>query len=275
MRDGETPLRRILLLLALVVVLAGVILLNNAAANWHYVVSGAPGTLLYAASFDGGAADGFNGEWAQYDGRLAAQITNGVLRLSDSNPSGDPFSVASPRFADFDLHVTVRYAAGPEIGGLEDGFGVIFRLQDKGNDAIGDNDYYLFLISSDGYYRVIRRFGGERRVLSEWIDTPLINTGVGATNNLRVTAQGSEFAFYINGERVPLCIPDDPNALSTYSGGQCFGGTMQETLVDTSIADGQLGGVVIATEGGAPEVAVEFDQFVVYAPETPSARGSS
>jgi hypothetical protein len=268
--DGETPLRRILLLLALVVLLVGVILLNNTAANWHYVVSAAPGALLYAASFDGGTGDGFNAEWEQYDGRLAAQIANGVLRLSDSDPGGDPFSVASPRFADFDLWATVRYAAGPEVGGLEDGFGLIFRLQDKGNEAIDDNDYYLFLISSDGYYRVIRRFGGERRVLSEWIDSPLINTGVGATNDLRVTARGSEFAFYLNGERVPLCIPNDPNALSTYSGGQCFGGAMQETLVDANIPDGQLGGVVIATESGTPEVAVEFDQMVVYAPENTS-----
>lgn len=261
-------MRRIILLLALAVLLAGAILLNNAAASWRYVVSGAPGALLYAASFDGGAADGFNTEWQQYDGRLSARVSDGALRLSDGDPDGDPFSVAALHFADFDLRTQVRYMVGPEVGGLEDGFGVIFRLQDKGNDAIGDNDYYLFLISSDGYYRVIRRFNGERRVLSEWIDTPLINTSVGPANDLRVVARGSEFAFYINGERVPLCIPDDPNALSTYSGGQCFGGTMQETLVDSSIPDGQLGGVLVAGVGDTPEIAVEFEHLLVYAPES-------
>lgn len=259
-------MRQIIILIVLALALAGVIVLNNAAADWHYVVPASPGALLYAASFDGGAADGFNAEWEQYDGRLSAQAADGVLRLSDSDPGGDPFSVASPRFGDFDLRARVRYADGPEVGGLEDGFGLIFRLQDKGNDAIADNNYYLFLISSDGYYRVIRRLNGERRVLSEWIDTPLINQGLGAANDLRVVAQGSTLAFYINGERVPLCIPDDPAALSTYSAGQCIGGAMQDTLTDTTIPDGQLGGVLIATEGGAPEVAVEFDYLLVYAP---------
>lgn len=266
--DGETPLRRILWPLALVALLAGVILLNNAAANWHYVVSGAPGALLYAASFDGGAADGFNAEWEQYDGRLSAQIADGALRLSDTgDPNGNPFSTIPLYFSDFDLQVVSRFALGPVGGSLDDGFGVIFRLQKKQSASIDDDEFYLFQISNDGFYRVARRLNGETIDLSAWIDTPIINQGVEVENKLRVLARENEFSFYINDEQVLLCIPDDPEAKSTYYSAfqECRGGSMRPTLIDSGIAYGQIG-LVLSSSVDAPEVTAEFDNLLVYAP---------
>src|SRR5690554_4954940 len=99
-----------------------------------------PGALLYAATFDA-----FNEDWGQYAGRLSSQVVDGALRLSVGEPVAGPYSVASPHFGDFDVRVQARAVEGPD----ENGFGIIFREQDP-------NNFYYFLVGSDGYYKVSR-----------------------------------------------------------------------------------------------------------------------
>jgi hypothetical protein len=150
-----------------------------------------------------------------------------------------------------------RPVAGPDDH--NNGYGVIFRAQDAAN-------YYLFLISSDGYYQVVRSVDGSQTELSTWIESPLINPGVDVENWLRVIAVGDEFQFFINGGPVALCIPDDPDAFSTFVGDTCRDGQMLTTLVDDALPNGQLG--VIARTFDNVGVAVEFDNFLVYGPES-------
>lgn len=243
-------MRRLLLILIPALLLAGLIALNRALADWHYIVSAPPGTVLYAAAFDG-----FLDEWQLYDdGQLSASAENRALRISITTPKDDPFSLASPHFSDFDLTVQARPLEGPE----DNGYGVMFRVQDASN-------YYQFLVSSDGFYAVQRAINGEIKLLSAWIDSPIVTTGLNVVNTLRVVAVGDRFQFYVNGQRVPLCIPNDPAARSTYSLDTCIEGTMQDTLIDSSIASGRLG--VVAQSFEEPGVVVEFDNLVVLGPE--------
>ncbi len=237
--------RTLLTILLLILILFGFFQLNGQAANLHYVTSGAPGEIVYAAAFDG-----FPDEWEQYNERRVAEVADGVLRLSNSEANNGSYSVAKQRFADFDLTFDARAVTGSE----NNGYGVIFRLQDRRN-------YYLFEVSSDGYYRVARVVAEDVRELSTWIESPLVNTGIGAANRLRVVARGDQFEFFINGERAQVCIPNNPDAQSTFLMDTCIDGQMLDTLTDATIAQGQIGAVIETFD--ASGVTVEFDNLVV------------
>jgi hypothetical protein len=229
------------------VALAGVYAASQAVKDWHFVIPAQPGEVLYSAAF---AA--WPDEWALYDGRLSAQIVEEALHIRVDDAQSLPFSTAPYRFSDFDLRVQTRAVDGP----LNNGYGVIFRARDPEN-------FYLFLISSDGYYQVLRAVDGKRKELSTWIPSPLIQQGLGAENTLRIIAQRDTFQFFINGEPVALCIPDSPDALSTYVEG-CLGGQMRDQLMDDSFASGQLGLAAMSLD--EPGVEVAFDNLIVMGP---------
>jgi hypothetical protein len=244
-------LRRLLTVAVLGAALLLLFFVHQQVENWHYVVSGAPGQLLYISAFD----DSTVSDWQQYEGRVAAQVADGRVRVSNGVSDNVAFSVAEPYFADFDLRVEAQAVSGP----LDNGYGVIFRYHDPEN-------FYLFLASSDGFYQVTRVLNGAQRDLSTWIDSPAVRPGLNETNYLRVVARGDQFAFYVNNERVSLCIPSDPEALSTYRTGLgCIGGTMQDTLTDDSLSTGRIG--VVAMSLGDPDVEAAFDNLTIFSPE--------
>jgi len=248
-------LRRFRVLLLLFVLLAVAYALNRLTLNWHYVVPVEPGKIAYAATFDD-----FIGDWNLYEGRLKSQVANSTLQLEADDIHKKPFSAANQYWGDFDLSVQ----ASPTDGPLNNGYGVIFRLQNKGNNSPDDDDFYLFLVSSDGYYQVMRSIDGKQKELSNWIPSPLVTQGIGVINNLRVVAVGDRFRFYINGQQVQLCVPNNPDGISTYRG-RCIDGQMLDTLVDASIPNGQLGVVIQSLD--EPGVVVNFDNVVVVGPQ--------
>lgn len=241
-------MRHGLLLGFLALLLVGLIVLNRAVSAWRYALTGEPGTLLYTAAFDG-----FEDEWNLLGRRLEPIIANGVMRFEVNDIDLSPYQTTKPLFADFDLTIEARAVDGPE----NNGFGVVFRLQDAEN-------FYSFLISSDGYYRITRRLNGEEKELSAWIASPAIRTGIGETNWLRVAALGDRFWFYVNDQQLQMCVPNNPEGQSTYFGGECLDGNMVDVLIDSTFASGQLGPVVLTLN--EPGVVVEFDNLIVFAP---------
>lgn len=260
-------MRKVLLLVALVAVFAALFSLSRSAADWqHTVVGGDPGTLIYAATFDGSGSDGFNPDWSQYPGRLSAEVSGGQMQITVGEVVSGAYSVASPHFGDFDLTAEAQTVAGP----LDNGYGIVFRLQNKDNATFEDDSYYLFLISADGFYQLLRVIDGQApQIVSDWIESPLINQGLGAVNRLRVVARGDQFSFYINDQPVAMCIPDDPAAQSTIHPltGECMGGQMLETITDATIASGQIGVAAQSTLMGGEGVVAAFDNLLIYAPE--------
>ncbi|MEM6529660.1 MAG: hypothetical protein AAF653_15280 [Chloroflexota bacterium] len=244
-------MRRYLLLILSIVFLLFVLLLRSNEDGLRYVVPNRPAAVLYATTFDDGM---FGADWSQQD------RTGGTVEVADDALSLT-FAEVVPRrerlrstttylFSDFDYSVDAAATAGP----LNNSYGVVFRQFDE-------QTYYLFMVSSDGFYSVWRELPQGFIALSTWIPSEAINQGVdGETNRLRVTAQGDTFRFYVNNEPLLLCIPDDPDGESTYTT-ECIGGTMQETLTDDNIPVGGLG-VAIETiiDGG---MAAQFDNAVV------------
>jgi hypothetical protein len=242
--------RRLLLPVGLIALLLGVFQLSRVSAGWRFTVSDSPGVLLYATGFESE-----DDAWQEAEGRLSAQIEDGVVRLDVGSANSNVYAPLRWHFTDFDFTVDAQATGGAE----SNGFGVIFRLTDLDN-------YYYFLIGSDGYYQLTRVQDGVAEEMSQWIFSQAIRAGIGETNTIRVVGVGDQFRFYVNDQPMAMCIPDNPDARSTYNDitGECIEGQMLETVTDASIPDGRLG--VIATSLDEPDTVVEFDNAVVYSP---------
>jgi len=242
-------LRRFLIFVILVLLLITTYQLSRMAQDWHYIVSGEPGELLYATSFDSGD------DWELYEGLASAQVIDGRMQINIDNNDLGIYSAVSPYFADFDLQLQAQALDGPE----NNAYGAIFRQRDREN-------YYTFYISSDGFYRVSRVYDGQTKVLSNWHFSPIINIGINALNDVRVIGHNDKFQFLINQTPVELCIPDDPNGESTPLGtGECLGGAWQAILTDDSISFGRVGVAVEIVPDAAGSPIVAFDNVLVYA----------
>lgn len=288
---------RLSILIVLIAILIGINLLYASIADTEIVLDGEAGDLLYVSAFDG-----FLDEWQLYEGQQSAQIIDDAIQLNVTVPSQATWSVAQPTFSDFDVTVLTQGVEGP----IDNAYGIMFRLQSGRDDscdlsfitlcdlgsispfidlgirtlvnrASGANsvNYYNFLISSDGYYSVTKVRDGVEERLSAWIQTPIINQDLNAENTIRVVGRGSQFQFFINDEQMLLCIPNNPNATSTYAGGECIEGTMQGILKDDTIATGQLGAVAQATQTGGGGIAIQFDNFTVFSPSNKIESGES
>ncbi len=253
-------------------------------------LSGIPGELLYVATFDD-----FSDEWELYEGQQSAAISESRLRLAVASPQTASWSSASHQFAEFDISVTASASKGP----IDNAFGIVFGMGGSDDDdctlpavilcalddslpllgaamgqfidsAEGTDYYYAFLISSDGYYRLRQVQDGQQKVLSDWVPTSHIRQNLGTQNSIRVSAKGSDVTFFINGQQVMLCLPDDSASTSTFSSGECLDGSMHETYRAASALTGKLGVIVEATQTGGGGVVVEFDNVVVISPGYPS-----
>ena len=280
-------MKRLGILFVLLAILVGVNVLYTTYANSEAILEGNAGDLLYVSAFDG-----FLDEWELYEGQQSAQIIDDTLQIEVSVGNQAAWSVAKPLFKDFDITLRASALEGP----IDNGFGIIFRLQtgtDKGCDlpmvilcmadgipiakagirllvdSTSGNDaknYYTFLVSSDGFYSVWKVENGVESKLSAWIKSDAVKQDMNTVNTLRVVGRGSQFQFFVNGEQMQLCIPNDPKATSTVAGGECIEGTMKSILVDDSIPTGQLGALAQATQNGGGGVIVQFDNMTVFSP---------
>ena len=123
---------------------------------------------------------------------------DGEFRLTVYQPEYSTWSYPDPPrdFADFALEVEARRASGP----LDNEFGVLVRYQPE------TDEFYLFAISSNGFYSVQKYQANEWQKLVEWTESAAILQGEDV-NRLRVTGQGDKMRFFVNGE--PLTEVED------------------------------------------------------------------
>lgn len=132
---------------------------------------------------------------------------------------------------DISIEVSARKAGGPDVNY----FGVFCRYQDADN-------YYMLLVSSDGYTGVVLRQGGQDSIISPGL-TFLKMEGIKAgnvTNHLRADCIGNTMTLYVNGKQVNTAT--DPKR--TFSGGGV--------------------GLVARTSRYLAGVDIRFDDFRVY-----------
>jgi hypothetical protein len=140
------------------------------------------------------------------------------------------WSTPGVNFSDVVISVEATKSGGPD----NNEFGVICRYVDEDN-------FYIFSISSDGYYGISKFVAGEQSGVGMedmQFNDQIIKLGA-STNNLRATCNGSNLKFEVNGQ----------------------------TLVDvsdSSLTTGDVG--VIASTLEEMGVNILFDNFVVTKP---------
>jgi hypothetical protein len=216
----------------------------------------APGELLYTTNF----AD-FNDEWDLPVGKQSAEVVEGELILESAQEVNSGFyaRLDSRRFGDFDLRVRTRQISGDD----DNGYGVVFRWRDFDN-------YYLFEISGDGFYRLSKIEGGIAEDITDWTPSTLVRTGT-SQNEVRIVARDDEFTFYINQQLARLCTRGE-NLRPLVNGltGECVSNDWLDHFVDDTFSQGKIGLSVRTTETTdvSDPVVIGFDNLLMIGPES-------
>jgi hypothetical protein len=171
--------------------------------------------------------------WIEYNrGGAVVAKEDGQLHISTSSPGEIFWTNPERSFGDVIINVEATQLSGVD----DNAFGIICRYQDEYN-------YYVFLISGDGFYAIGKYSGSDVPITyltddGQYKSSDLINQG-SATNDLQASCIGSELSIAINGQ--PLL-----------------------TVVDTDFATGDVGLAASALQQGTVEIA--FDDFRVFAP---------
>lgn len=83
-----------------------------------------------------------------------------------------------------------------KVSGVQNyGYGLIWGRKDSDNQ-------YEFLISGNGYYKIMMRSSGSDTDLKKWTLTDVIYDGYGTDNKLTIVKKGNNIDFYINDNHV-------------------------------------------------------------------------
>ncbi|MBN2258883.1 MAG: hypothetical protein JW704_13890 [Anaerolineaceae bacterium] len=184
---------------------------------------------------DGGVlfSDDFSNKdsgWDRYtDTDVITDYGNGIYRIYISVTNWDYWANPGKNFTDVRVEVDATKAGGPD----DNDIGVICRYKST-------NDFYFFLISSDGYYGIGKTVGGEMQLIGqdELYSSDDINLG-SDTNHIRADCVGPRLSLYVNG-------------------------ILLSSVTDSDFSNGDVG--LMAGTYDTPGADIHFDDFVVYDP---------
>lgn len=149
----------------------------------------APGTMIYQDDFEN-PDSGWN-VWNEESGSNVA-YRDGGLRFFINEPQYDYWSRPGKRMDDVLIEVDAAKLSGPD----DNDFGIICRFRDRDN-------FYAFLISSDGYGGILKVKDGNYEMISAptMQYQEIIRRGV-AGNHLAAACIGPALTFFVNDERI-------------------------------------------------------------------------
>lgn len=151
------------------------------------------------------------------------------LRFVVNEEFTDFWSIQNIIIADVQLAVDASRVSGPD----DNVYGLICRYTEE-------NNYYAFVISSDGYYAILKMLDGNLSILTgnhmDFHDA--INQGRG-TNRIRADCISDELSLFVNN-------------------------TLLETVIDKDISEGRIG--LVAGTKEEPGAIILFDNFILYQP---------
>ena len=138
------------------------------------------------------------GTWWDYDteGRASYQFVDGALVGTDYEPEERFTWWSYHERQSGNLYAEISATNGDCIA--KDSVGFVIRVDPE--TAAGG---YGVEVSCDGNWRFLKFIQGKQaEILSDWAESDLINTGLGATNRLGLWAYANEFFVFLNGEQV-------------------------------------------------------------------------
>ncbi|MFC1996359.1 hypothetical protein ACFLXI_01965 [Chloroflexota bacterium] len=154
---------------------------------------------------------------------------DGVYRILVNTDNTDQWANPGLDFSDTTIKVEATKVGGPD----DNDFGVVCRYEDTEN-------FYFFIISSDGFYATGKVFDGIQELLgeTEMMPNDAIKTG-NATNNIQADCISSRLTFSVNG-------------------------TQLITVEDSAFAKGDVG--LIAGTFDTSGTDIHFDNYLVLEP---------
>ena len=154
---------------------------------------------------------------------------NGRYRIFVNQPQHDYWANPGRSFGDVRVEVDATKAGGPD----DNDFGLICRYQDTGN-------FYAFLISSDGYFAIMKVSQGNSEMLgTDGMELAEAVRKGGTTNHIRGDCVGNQLTLHVNGQRV-------------------------HSVNDSTFSSGDVG--LLAGTYGESGTDIHFDNFFVYKP---------
>ena len=183
------------------------------------------GDLMFSDDF----SDSNSGWDVHYEEGSMIAYQEGGLRFYINKPNYDYFSMPGKMFDDVHIEVDATKLDGPE----DNDFGVICRFKD-------DNNFYAFLIGSDGYSGILKVINGNYIMLSGdgMQYSPSIISGRNV-NQITAVCHGNTLVLSVNQQQL-------------------------YEVNDIDLDSGDIG--LIAGTRDVPGVDVFFDNFVVYMP---------
>lgn len=215
--------------LQLLLLLAAALLLTACSIGGLEPDSCTDAGALFADKFDGTEECG----WALYNrGGTVVNIQEESLRLSTSQPGQIWWTNPGRQFDDVIITVDARQVEGPN----DNAFGVLCRYQSEEN-------FYLFLISGDGYYMIGKYQTGSNQIQyltgdGEFVASDVITQGM-AINQIRASCIGDQLTLSVNGIQL-------------------------DSVTDPTFVTGDVGVGASTFEPGT--AVIEFDDFRVLAP---------
>lgn len=117
---------------------------------------------------------------------------SGGYRIFVNKPNWYFWSNPGVNYTDVVIEVDATKVTGPE----ENDFGVICRYQDE-------NNFYLLVLGSDGYYGISKVINGEEQLVGMeelQLNDMVIKPGDGATNHIKAECAGERLTLLANGQ---------------------------------------------------------------------------
>jgi hypothetical protein len=208
-----------------IIIFVAVVLLTGCNLGSLSELGAQPGDVLLQEDFSNPASG-----WQQISTEIGMMdYFDGFYRIVVNESDYDLWSLAGGNYHDVQVEVDAASLGGP----TENRFGLVCRYNKEG-------DYYFFIISSDGYYAIGKKFDSITSLIGQpmMAFSPTILTGI-APNHLRFDCSGSTLIGYVNGQMVAF-------------------------TEEATINDGKVG--IIAGSFLQPGVDVVFDNFTVIKP---------
>lgn len=213
--------RKILLILTAFLILGSLLIISCST----FKLPQEQGVILFQDNFSSP-----NSGWVRYhDDKYSSDYVGGAYRIKVNQRNFEAWSVPRLDFSDVLIDVTVRKIGGPN----NNVFGIICRYREP-------NNFYFFLISSDGYAGIGIYQDGERTLLTGETMLP--------SDSINIGEEANKIQIECVGEVLSLTIND----VEIYQ------------VKSSEFRSGDVG--VIAGSYNSPGVEIEFDEFFVRNP---------
>lgn len=156
----------------------------------------------------------------QSAGEGMTDYQNGTYRIQVLTTNTEVWANPGLKFTNVHIEVDAQKIGGPDNNDM----GVLCRYQD-------DNNFYYMIVSSDGYYGIVKVKDGEQKLLGQDNLMPSESINLGdATNHIRGDCVGSTLTLYVNGYQ--LATAEDTEFTAGDVG--LVAGTYEESGADIS-----------------------------------------